>query len=93
MSRVLGWLRWLRAFVMSHYRLSCLVRDYARERVALKRQTLAWQAELAVAEARVAGQQAEAIRMTHELAAAQDELARVQVLLGRKSMTQQEVAP
>lgn len=81
----------MRAFALSHHRLSCLVRDYARERVALKRQTLAWLSELAVAEARVAGQQAEAIRMTRELAAAQDELARVQVQLGQKSMNQQEV--
>lgn len=88
MSRVLGWLRWLRAFAISHYRLSCLVRDYARERVALKRQNLAWQAELGIAEARIAGQQAEAIRMTQDFADAQDELARVRVLLGRKSMAE-----
>lgn len=89
-----GWWLLAVAWCRTQSRLSALVRDHARQRVAVKRDRLRTLADLAAARAVITGQHAEAARMSHELVRVQTELEACRVSLGRMSNRkhQQEAA-
>jgi hypothetical protein len=80
-----GWWLLLAAWCRRHASLTVLVRDHARERLALKRQVVVARADLAIAQQQIAGQHIEAARMSNELGRVQSELDAHRVLLGRMS--------